>query len=756
MKARSHVESDYFENEVRRIARQLWPAAQFSGAAIIEGRERDGVFETEESFHLLEATTSRAKAKAEEDSKKLAGLRRKYERQSHDKAVLCWFITRDEPTADQRGAARKHKVRTMSFAQFQSRLIDSKSYLSARDNYSFGSVRDPATGMHSPSIEFIPLGLSSVSTRESVDLEDTLTRLRSGGRLVMLGDFGAGKSMTLRHLYQQLRRDHLKGHSPSFPVFINLRDHYGQTDPAELLHRHSRLIGFGNPAHLIRAWRSGYVHLLLDGFDETTALSIQGLWTRLRENRYRAMEVVRRFAADHPSDAGIVLAGRAHFFDSSLERRKALGLTEIWTEYSLNEFTDEQIRQYLKKGGLSGSVPSWLPSRPLLVAYLASKDLLSELVADRGADPAAGWDILLDGIASREAQIEAGIDGETIRRILERLATRARQNASGLGPLNHEALVETFRDVCGYSPDERGMILLQRLPGLGADYYEDGSRAFIDEEFADACRSGDVFNFARSPYQFEPTSFANLEIAMGSLGVAVAARRSQAVKLTSGQLNAAVRRAEETSSTVFVADIIRLALVNGHNLEENVVIRGILIPQLDLETGMGDARLLEFRDCFFKRIDIDTDVVDERLPRFRTCFIDEVDGRVSVSDLPAGRFDQDCIIVAFATAASTTAEVLALDLPVGTKVVLTILKKLFDRPGAGRKESALYRGLDQRAQGLVPDALLEIQREELAAPVRRGNETIWLPDRASLRRVGQMISAPVESNDPLLRKAADI
>ena len=44
--------------EVLRIARHLWPSAAFGGAAIEEGRERDGIFVTEEMVHLIEATHS--------------------------------------------------------------------------------------------------------------------------------------------------------------------------------------------------------------------------------------------------------------------------------------------------------------------------------------------------------------------------------------------------------------------------------------------------------------------------------------------------------------------------------------------------------------------------------------------------------------------------------------------------------------------------------------------------------------------------
>jgi hypothetical protein len=138
-------EQKWVENEVRRVARQLWPEAQYGGAQVIDGLERDGVFETEDCIHLLEATVSRRKDKALEDSKKLANLARKFQIRNPQKAVKCWFVTKDEPTADQRDAINQRTglVVALSFAQFQSKLID----------VAFGSVRDPATGSAKVEIE---------------------------------------------------------------------------------------------------------------------------------------------------------------------------------------------------------------------------------------------------------------------------------------------------------------------------------------------------------------------------------------------------------------------------------------------------------------------------------------------------------------------------------------------------------------------------------------------------------------------------
>lgn len=759
----SRDETERFEDEVRRIARELWPTARFAGAAMVEGRERDAVFETDECIHVLEATTSRKKEKAQTDAAKVANLVSKLQRKALTKAVRGWLVTRDEPTADQRKATDKWRpvVTILSFAQFQSLLIDSRAYLDVRDSYAFGSVRDPVTGSLRPSVDYIELLLSNTATGEVDSPSIVAAGIGEGRRYVILGDYGAGKSMTLRWIYRELRKAHLRGETSKFPVYANLRDHYGQNDPAELLERHARIIGFAQPSHLVRAWRAGYVHLLLDGFDEVTTLHIQGLWRKLKDNRYRAMEVVRRIVREHPSAAGIALAGRAHFFDSERERRNALALDSRFVELSLNDFTEDQVRDYFRRSGLAGVVPPWLPSRPLLVAYLSARGLLREVQsgADSGAaglDPVAGWDMLLDSIAAREAEIEAGIDGLTVRRILERLATVARASPSRLGPITPDSVVEAFRQVCGYGPDERGMVLLQRLPGLGVEREEEGTRTFIDEDFTDACRAGDLVRFIEHPFGAESATLAAIECAIGTLGIAIAARRCKAGHYSAGQINAAIRRAVDVCPGYMPADIFRVAAECRFPIEEALHIHGIYIPELDLGSQAGDLRQVDFQDCFFSRLGIDADVDPETLPRFKACFIDELEGRVSRQDLPDGVFDDQCVIESFTAAATTTNAVMGLGLPLGTRVLITILKKLYERRGAGRKENALLRGLDHHARRLVPDVLRLIQREGLAVPFRRAADTIWMPDRSNMRRVGRIIAAPTSGDDVVLRDAASL
>src|SRR5258708_24820864 len=111
------------------------------------------------------------------------------------------------------------------------------------------------------------------------------------------------------------------------------------------------------------------------------------------------------------------------------------------------------------------AIPEWIPSRPLLLTYLVSRNLLTpELITERETDPATGWDTLLGRIAEREAELEAGIDPDTVRRLMEQVAMLARSSIDGLGPLSPDVMLDAFKVVCGYPPDDRGAVLLQRLP----------------------------------------------------------------------------------------------------------------------------------------------------------------------------------------------------------------------------------------------------------------------------------------------------
>jgi hypothetical protein len=582
---------------------------------------------------------------------------------------------------------------------------------------------------------------------------DKIVEALSGGqRFILLGDYGAGKSSTMREIYFSAVKQFWDNQTLKFPILLNLRDHHGQVDPTEALERHARSVGFSNPSHLVRAWRAGYVLLLLDGFDEIATAGWAGRTKKLKDLRYRSMELIRNFVRQSVNDTGIIISGREHFFDSEKERTEALGVSIRFTRLTLSEFTAEQVQVYLKKRGWDESVPEWLPARPLLLGYLASRGLLEPtLKVESGSSPAAGWNGLLERISQRESEIEAGIDAGTVRALIERLATVARTSVDGLGPLTPDQIIGAFTSVCGYPPDDRGAVLLQRLPGLGGHSAEDGSRVFIDRDFAAVASAGEVFHYIENPYGKHLDS-TDWQFALPPIGLEVILLRCQAEQTPPAKISAALQYCSTQGEGTLVADLVLvIQQLNTPYRGSKVYVKDVLIPELWLSEESSDTSNIEFQDCIVANLEMDYRVNADSIPTFRGCYFTIVEGRTGEKDLPPSKFIE-CVFDEFEDAAQTTNALLDLSLPLGTKVMLTILKKLYAQSGKGRRESALFRGLDNRAQQLVPDVIGLLKREGFIHRAHLGNQIIWFPTKGDelKRRALRILSAPNAVSDPLL------
>jgi 8-oxo-dGTP pyrophosphatase MutT (NUDIX family) len=485
---------------------------------------------------------------------------------------------------------------------------------------------------------------------------------------VLTGDYGIGKSMTLRQLWLRLRARHGQDPVAAVPVHLNLRDHAGQEDPAEALHRHAARIGFGDPAQLVRAWRSGLMTLLLDGFDEITFPGWAGRVSGMADVRRRNVALLRAFVRDSPAGTGLILAGRSHFFDNDDELKRALDLPAGHVRLSASDFSIKQISDYLRVNNLQAAIPAWMPTRPLLVGYLAAQGLLTGGEADAGDSPAAGWHMLLDRICEREAQIEVGLDGALIRRIIERLASRARRTSSGRGPLRFDDLTDAFREVCGYQADEGSRVVLDRLPGLGVtgdDSMDQGlPREFVDTDLADAARAGDVYAYISSPRV--PGAAGgdqrDWDYLLEDLGIDVVLHRMQAAAQDAQAASAALQIAvKDQGSPALTAELLRVVLAAGGSVSEPApAIADLVLPTLTVAAG-ADAATSALRDCLITRLELEEGYRPEGVPRFTRCLFQEIDGATAETDLPPGEFE-DCSFESFADSASNTAAILDLKL----------------------------------------------------------------------------------------------
>lgn len=752
-------EEHAFEEEVRRVARALWPSCVHPGAIEIGGRECDGYFETEECIHLIECTTSRKLEKAEQDIAKLDSAARDLRKQHRDKSVKTWFITRYDATSDQMRVVRSSTsdVTAQSFTTFQEKLIDVATYLDCRIKHRFGSIDHPISGQSADDIKYIPIPILSSESHEGWSVERIGNSLLAGDCFTIIGDYGIGKSMTLREVFRHLRDRYLHKHTHTFPIYINLREHHGQTNPSEILERHARDVGYPVPSHLVRAWKTGYVSLLLDGFDEVASSGLQIDWRQLRSARSVSLTGLRRMIADSPKPCGIAVAGRQSFFDSDKERNEALG-DRRFKVLLLHEFTEDQVSEFFNSVGFAGTIPSWLPARPLLLStifWIYTKHAAgapSAIPSSLPDDPSKGWAILLDAISEREAKIEVQVTGSTIRRVLEMLATKARTSSSGLGPLSTTQITGSFQAITGSPPSPQALNVLQRLPGLGVETSsDDGRRIFLDEDLVDALGAGDVHRLLVDPFSATGAEdVLSVKRSLESVGTGILTQLLEDAAFDRKRVVQSFkefdRRKWKTGAEV---DLLIFAQLGGLADKLQATFEDLDISELSVTENESDLSSVAFKNCIFRRLVMSLQSQRAFLPSFSDCLIDHLQGVFSASDLPQDHF-ASCNIEHYIDDANTNAAILRSEIPIALRVLLTILRKLFVQSLSGRQANALKRGMNNQEQACVDEVLKTLYREGFATKYKAPNGLVVLPVRRMRRRVMALLISPLSSQDSLV------
>lgn len=534
-----------------------------------------------------------------------------------------------------------------------------------------------------------------------------------------------------------------------------------------MLERHARRLGFDKPSSLVSAWRAGFAILIIDGFDEVTTLGVSASRSKLREARRRSLAAVRALIAQTPLTVGYVIAGRDHFFSSPDERRSALGLRASTKAVAVGELTRKQIATYLERlAGKSVPLPPWLPTRPLLVAYIATRGLLGEFSPVlESIDSTDGWHFLLDRIFERESRISPNLDGPTLRRILERLATVARSTSDGLGPIAQQQIRGAFIQICESEPDEQANLLLQRLPGLGVYRDEDDTRTFVDLELAEVCRARDVSDFVLDPYgRLQDEGWrTSMTTAAAFAGQTAVSRVCRDLKDRKGFSNAQIEAAIQASSLhqdlgALRADLAALAIEFEYSITRDTLVEGEVFENylLSLPHGQTDLSRLTFRDCLFESVELGEASANNLLPRFQGCVFLTIRGRTGSADLPKEKFDSRCTFEKFSESAETQAAILSSSLTRGEKLVLTIVRKLFVQSLSGRADSAMSRGLDLNDRQLVPDAIRLLTQHGFVALYSRGDGNVWIPVRKELNRARRMLASPTTCNEDVLKEARNL
>ncbi|WP_155368178.1 WD40 domain-containing protein [Catellatospora vulcania] len=299
-----------------------------------------------------------------------------------------------EPPATLRDYAMRRGVRLRSFTQFQG-LLNLGSYVAAQTEQLRTDRIYPPAG-YVPQ-RYTDLGAVNRPVREDLVKEMLRTLDTDDGRfLLLLGDFGRGKTFALRELARRIPEV-----LPRLtPIFIELRT----LDKAHTIeglvaahlanHRHDEID--------LKAFRymlsHGRIVLIFDGFDELVA----------RATYARAAEHLQRLLAAAEGQAKIVVASRTQHFQTHAQVLSAIGDARGLPQrriLSVEDLSPEQIRSLLvqRYGGdaqaaqrrldLLGQIGDLvnLARNPRMLGFIADldEDQLRAVVAARGTVSAA-------------------------------------------------------------------------------------------------------------------------------------------------------------------------------------------------------------------------------------------------------------------------------------------------------------------------------------------------------------------------------
>lgn len=402
--------------------------------------------------------------------------------------IICDFT----PTQGMKDAGKVNFIEVMSFSDFKNMFFDFPTYKNVRSNKQFGSCIDPLTGENDKTA-YTPVGYELVNKGE-VDAKGIAQRIIDNEKVILLGDYGTGKSRCFREVFHILsdRSDE----TLLYPIAIDLKETWGLENAVEIIRRHFSHLGIGekDTNSVIKAYNGKRLCFLLDGFDEIGSRP----WS---ENK-KTLELLRRHALLGVNDllsntgAGFLISGRDHYFNSNTEMFASFGLreTDVTLAKCKSEFSYDEFLKYLEINDIKVELPHWLPKKPLVLKTIASlsKEQMAALFESSNGDEIEFWFRFIDSMCERDSRIHAILDPETVKQVLIKLSNLTRFKVQNVGPITETEVVNVFHEVTGTYPNEQSTVMLQRLPGLGRVSSETGDRNFVDGFILDGLRALDL------------------------------------------------------------------------------------------------------------------------------------------------------------------------------------------------------------------------------------------------------------------------
>jgi hypothetical protein len=650
----------------------------------------------------------------------------------------CIFITLEEPTPSLIASGKASFVEVYSVVQFFNAMLGVGDYTALRTDAPFGSAIDLYSGKPDTS-KFVPVEYVADSG-EAYSTAQIAAQLIKGRTIVLIGDYGTGKSRCVKEVFAALVTDHATSYMQ--PIAINLRDNWGLKRASEVITRHFTDLGLADHVDdILKVAYSAATVYLLDGFDEIGAQTWSDDPTRLVDIRRQSLVGIKDLI--DRSQGGILITGREHYFNNDAELLTCLGLDkkQVIIIRCNQELSDSEFSEMM--GGTPMPLPKWVPKKPLIGVII--RDLDPDAVRhifSTSTGQIDFWDLLLDTFCEREAKINALLDASIIRSLYSQIGRLSRTTKGSLGPISIKDINDAFERTTGRPPTDESAIILQRLPGLSRIGAESLDRQFIDTYILDGLKAEDVLQI----YSEEPEDVLKEEWKhpIEEFGMFFVATRIQSIGRAAA-LKAYVKRHSLAKNRVLLSDMLTaLFLCEGIQSEfAGLVFSGGRFTRLALSDS--PVTNIRFQDCLFEYLDL-TDAQPKGITIADSTII-RADGVTSIAHLPP--WVTNCLVEEFQSV-NTLAQIRIADLTVAQTFLLSSLRKLFLQPGGGRRHSSMYKGYgDAATKKICEKVIAMLVRGGFCERIQGTTEDLYIPDRSLTARAKLMTNQMTQSHDPM-------
>lgn len=641
----------------------------------------------------------------------------------------CYFVTLDDPTPAMIQAGTANYVKVFSVWQLFDNFLGLDRYSSARATHPFGSAVDLYSGEPDRN-PYVAVSYIDENGR-SYTIDTICSKLLSGKTIVLVGDYGSGKSRCIKQTFEKLLETQKEKYSN--PIAINLRENWGLKRAQEILTRHYTDLGLSDI--LDQAIKIAYAQAtiyLLDGFDEIGAQTWSDDPTKLVEIRKQSLLGVSDLISQ--AKGGILIAGREHYFNNDVELIECLGLgnKNPIILYCNPQLTDSQFSEFL--GRDPATVPPWMPKKPLIATII--RDISVDLL-DKFLETSAGeidfWGLLIDSFCEREAKINKILDSGIIRALYTKIGRLTRTTNTNYGPISIKQINEIFESVTRRPPTDESAIVLQRLPGLSRIGAESLDRQFADDFILDGLKAEDTLElyFEGSPVALKDT-WRN---PLGGFGVYFLSASIIKNNISSA-VASFVMRNNSSNNKVLLSDLLSSLILYN---DKKVGFNGFTFSAgRFFKVSLADTcvRGLNMYDCHFDYLDI-TDAKSECV-NFKQCTIIRLAG-ITSSDYAPPWFEE-CLVEEYQKI-ETVSAIREAGLSLAQTFLLSSLRKLFFQPGGGRKSSSMYKGYSDSVSKKTCDKVIQLLIKESFCKIYKGDsEALYVPDRALTNRVRVIMS----------------